>query len=300
VSVAAPAVAAVAVPATSANLGSAFDTAAVALDWHLTVTVRREAAPVATPSDGLAGLAARAAAALFGRRGAALPNLSFAIAGDVPPGRGLGSSACAVVGALLAAGWVSGRPLRPQETLELAAALEGHADNAAACLMGGAVWTWQEGEAVRARPLPVPDLQAALFVPDTALPTAQARAVLPAAVPLGDAVHNLQRAGLWPLALWSGDLDLLRAAGDDRLHQSARSVHLPHLRPCVAAAYAAGARYAGLSGAGSSILALAGAAQAGAVAEAMAQAAAAAGVTGFCRTASLDRAGARRLAAIAP
>lgn len=281
------------VPASTANLGSGFDTLSLALEWRIQVHVEFAANEVSSPREGLAGLATTTARDLlkeFGEADLAGRLVAFT-RGDVPIGRGLGSSACAVVGGLLGASELLGSNLSPQELLQRASFVEGHADNAAAALLGGATWTWHEDGKWQARALPVPALTAALFIPDEPLFTREARAVLPQHVPLEDAVSNLSRAGLWPIALFSGDQSLLRAACEDRLHQVARASRLPHLLPALDAAWAHGAMAAFLSGAGSSVLALTTSGKADETALAMVKAAAEVGVNGVARSVGLAREG---------
>jgi homoserine kinase len=265
-------------PASSANLGAGFDTLALALDLRLVLWVHDGTAPPAgAPSPwgdpGLLHLAERAAQAVFqavGRR----PDVpyTFLLESPIPAGRGLGSSAAAQAAGLVAANRLLGLPLSPEELLDLLASLEGHGDNAAAALLGGLTWTWREGQHFRALRLAPPPLEVALATPRRGLATSRSRQGLPSHVPLPDAVHNLQRAGLWLVAAHEGRWDLLWAAADDRLHQPARGRLMPYLEDAVAAAREAGARFAALSGSGTTVMALCPPGQGLAVAQAMAQA----------------------------
>ena len=201
--------------------------------------------------------------------------------------RGLGSSAAATVAALTAAdALVGGGALTLERQLELAAVSEGHADNAAAAILGGVgVVTMVEGRPRAIRIEPPPSLRVALFVPDRPLSTAAMRAALPATVPFRDAVHNVGAAALAVAALATDRLDLLGPATVDRLHEPYRASVYPELPEMVAAARAVGALGACLSGAGSTIIAFcASDAEAARVASAMAERAAALGLAGRALT----------------
>ncbi|MGH8239314.1 MAG: homoserine kinase, partial [Steroidobacteraceae bacterium] len=172
--------------------------------------------------------------------------------------RGLGSSAAAIVTGVLAARAVTaeGLDLLPDsEVLRLAARLEGHADNVAACLLGGLVVTWWEDEIVRATSCPLlPDIAAVLYVPAEYSSTAHARALLPATVPHVDAAANAGRTALLVHALGQ-DPSLLLPATRDWLHQDVRAVTMPASAEVIARLRRTGVA-AVLSGAGPSVLAL--------------------------------------------
>ena len=160
--------------------------------------------------------------------------------------------------------WLRSSPPTPCSTapsgreriLELATLAEGHADNAAAAVYGGlCVVAAVEGVPRAIRIEPPQDLLAALFIPDKHLSTAAMRAALPETVPFADAVHNVGAATLAVAALSQGRLDLLAAGTVDRLHEPYRASAYPELPELIAAALAAGARGACLSGAGSTVIA---------------------------------------------
>ena len=245
------------VPATSANLGAGFDCLGLALDLWGTITLApgrggREDEP-------MAHMALTAARRLYERAGLRPPALAARYAGDIPIARGLGASAVARVGGLVAANVLAGRPLAEDELLRLATELEGHADNVAPALFGGLqVCAVDAAGGVFRAAVPLPDgLQAVLFVPELRMPTKESRALLPDAVPRADAVHNIARAALFVAAISTRRLDLLDAATDDRLHQPARSQLFPAMYDIFRAAKEAGALCAYLSGGGSAVCALA-------------------------------------------
>jgi homoserine kinase len=208
---------------------------------------------------------------------------TFALRGthEIPPARGLGSSASAVVAGLLLADAVSDGALGRERVLALATEIEGHPDNAAPAVYGGLQCAvLDEARVVRVTvPTPaVPDV--ALFIPNFEMPTHEARAVLPTTYSRADAVFNLSRASLLVAALATGQTDLFDVATRDRLHQPARTRIFPALPSILDAARGAGALGAWLSGAGSTVAAFASATNAHAVADAMAGAGRSLGVTG--------------------
>jgi homoserine kinase len=281
------------VPATTANLGAGFDALALALDLANEIEVE----PVAR-AGGRVELTVEGEGAdrLRGGRGnrflralragletCDVPFDRYAwrvrMRNTIPLSRGLGSSATASVGGLLAARALcgpAGSALSDERVLALSAELEGHPDNAAAAIHGGFVVVAEIDRDLRAIRLDPPaKLVCALFIPDRPLSTAAMRAALPTTVPLADAVHNLGATALAVTAMATGDLSLLRAATVDRLHEPYRAAAVyPELPVLVAAARDAGALGACLSGAGSTVIAFADSpAHSSAAAEAMAGAA---------------------------
>jgi homoserine kinase len=286
VNVAAGAPFAVTAPASSANLGTGFDTLALALDLRLRLVVdpRLPSDGAEATDNGLMRLAAAAAEQVYelvGRAPSQAPKLT--LDSPIPAGRGLGSSAAAQAAGIVAANVLCGSPLSDADLLDLLARLEGHGDNAAAALFGGLTWSWREGERARALAFPPPPLEVALAVPRHGIATNRSRSRLPHSVALADAVHNLQRAGLWLAAAAAGDWNLLWAAAEDRLHQPARSRQMPYLDGAIAAARENGALFAALSGSGTSVMALTQPGRSAPVAEAMVAAMTAVGVAATAR-----------------
>jgi homoserine kinase len=175
---------------------------------------------------------------------------------QIPLARGLGSSAAATVGGVLAGNALALEALSMSEMLAIASEIEGHPDNAAAALLGGFVVSAQGDAGVEAIRFDSPrDLRVVLFIPELRLSTDDMRAALPAKVPLVDAVANLGAVAVGVAGLATGRYDLLARLTVDRLHEPYRAVVYPGLPRMVEAARAAGALGACLSGAGSSILA---------------------------------------------
>ena len=290
------------VPASTANLGPGFDALGLALALYneieaqesdrVTVTIDGEGADqlAANERNVVAG-AVRAAYEAAGRpfRGCAITCVN-----RIPLARGLGSSAAAWVGGLVAGNALLGSPLDPQALLALAARAEGHPDNVAAALLGGLTVAYGGADGARALSLPVPPgLRFIVLVPEVSMPTAEARAILPQSVPRADAVFNVQRVALLLASLQAGRVDLLPAALEDRLHEPYRLRLFPWMTAVTTAARAAGALGCVLSGAGPSLLAVApGDAEAAAVSRAMERTLDAAGVKGVARTLAVDTQGA--------
>jgi homoserine kinase len=205
----------VAVPATSANLGPGFDSLGLALGLHDTLRARvlppgtgtgsevtivgLTPAAAAGDDEAEANLIVRAMTAGFAAIGTRPPGISVTSRNVVPQGFGLGSSAAAIVGGLLAARELSARGgaavPADGELLQLATELEGHPDNVAACLYGGLTIAWITSAGVQAARLsPLPELMPVVCVPAVPLATVAARMVLPAQVPHADAAANSARA----------------------------------------------------------------------------------------------------------
>jgi homoserine kinase len=258
-------------PASSAYLGAVYDCLGVALGLtnRIQVEVRgwsRGEIELTADGEGVGELPADRTnrcvqgveAALRKVRGELPEGVGWRIEtqNEIPLSRGLGSSAAATVGGLVAANALLGEPLTTRDLLELATEIEGHPDNAAAALLGGFTVAAALPDGVEALRFDAPrDLRAVLFIPDLRLPTAEMRAALPAKVPLADAVANLTRVAVGVAGISSGRFDLLRVVTVDRLHEPYRAKVFPQLPRLVAAAREAGAIGACLSGAGSTVLA---------------------------------------------
>jgi homoserine kinase len=235
------------VPASSANLGPGFDVLAAAVALHLEVEVVEtgEFAVVSAlelPLDRT-NLVVRAFELLH-----PADAFEFRISSEIPLSGGLGSSAAAIVAGLLAADHLFELDA---DIGRLAVALEGHPDNVAAALHGGFVVC--DGSRVHRFEAPM-GLEAVLVVPFEGVRTDQARAALPATVPLGDAVFNVAHAAMLTLGLASGDWELIAAGLDDRLHQPFRASLYPRSAALRQRAPSLGALGATISGAGPTVL----------------------------------------------
>jgi homoserine kinase len=250
------------VPASSANLGPGFDSFAVALGMHMTLEVE-ETGRFAVETDLRIAPDRRNLAVRGFARLCSPERFTFRIASQIPLSGGLGSSAAAYVAGLAAADHLLELDA---DLLALADELEGHPDNAAAALRGGFV-VCADGEAARFDP---PEgLEAVVVVPHAAVRTKQARAALPAEVPMGDAVFNTAHGALLMLGLARGDFDLIGRGLDDRLHQPRREHLYPRSMELVRKARSLGALGATISGAGPTVLVWCHYEQTGAVVDAL-------------------------------
>lgn len=290
-------------PASSANLGPGFDSFAVALpllaEFELrpartwSVTVDGDGQGIPQDEDNLFVVSALAAAKAAHRE---LVAQHVTQRSAIPTARGLGSSAAAIVGGVVAANALLGEPFDRRTLLRIASEVEGHADNVAAALYGAfTVALPDEGGPVATRLVFPRAWRVCLLIPGRPLSTEQARAVLPAQVSRDDAVFNVAHGAAFIAAVMRADGALLAHAMLDRLHQAARTALVPALGEIIAAAREAGAFGAALSGAGPSVLAIAPTRLAPRVVAAMEEAASAAGAPGRGRVVRVRAAGAQVL-----
>jgi homoserine kinase len=238
------------VPASSANLGPGYDVLAAALSLELELEVEEtgeffvHSDVQGVPADR-SNLCVRAFERLHPADG-----VTFQIRSEIPVAAGLGSSAAAIVAGLAAADhmYELDAPL-----FELAAELEGHPDNVAAALHGGFVICPGLGEEP-VRFDPAPGLEGVLAIPDHEVPTAGARAAMPAEVPVEEAVHNVGHAALLVLGLSKDDFSLIGRGLRDLMHQPRRRSLYPRSMELVDGAEELGAVGATISGAGPTVL----------------------------------------------
>jgi homoserine kinase len=258
------------IPGSTSNLGAGFDTLGLALAIYLNLTVDpasgddvgtldltgegESSSPFG--ADNLIHTAFRFAAS---GEGVDAPAVRFTAHNDIPFERGLGSSAAAIVAGIVAFSIASGRGLSNDRIIELGTAMEGHGDNAGPSTVGGLITCCQrEG----APPLVVRtdwprNIRAVVAIPTLPIPTAEARAILPARITRADAIFNIQRAALFHAALAAGEWEKLGEAMRDRLHQPYRAGLLPGLAEALELETGGSLIGVALSGAGSAVLALA-------------------------------------------
>ena len=256
-------------PATTANLGPGYDCLGMALDvWNtLTVAVLPDGSQASVTISGegeseldtdAQNLTYRAIEFLFNEADAPLPPLSLRCQNAIPLSRGMGSSASAIAGGLVAANRLLDDVFSQDDLLEMAATIEGHPDNVAAAIHGGMRLVVMEDNRLYTAPINVPsDIQAVLFIPDRRIATADARRVLPGEISVADAVYNMSRTALLVASMESDHPEYLNIATQDRLHQPYRQAIFPQMKVIFAAAQAAGALGVFLSGSGSTIMAFA-------------------------------------------
>ncbi len=257
------------VPATSANLGPGFDAVGLAVTLYDDVVAQVSDTPgtrVDVHGEGADSVArdhrhlvAKAMLRGFDALGGRPRGLDLVCANRIPHSRGLGSSAAAIVsGLMLARSLVVGGEdrLPGDRLLALAAEIEGHPDNVAAAVLGGATLAWTSSQGPRAVRLdPSPDIVPVVCVPSTAVATKKARGLLPESVPHVDAAHAAGRAALLTVALTTSP-ELLLEATEDRLHQDYRRSAYPRTLALVAKLRDHGIA-AAVSGAGPTVLVLA-------------------------------------------
>ncbi|HIK05540.1 MAG TPA: homoserine kinase [Trichormus sp. M33_DOE_039] len=291
------------VPATTANLGPGFDCIGAALTIYnqfnftrldegaLIINVKgAEAERVQTDESNLLY---QAFVKLYQYIEQTPPPVKIEIELGVPLARGLGSSATAIIGGLVAANKLAGAPLSQAQVMELAIAMEGHPDNVVPALLGGCrlAATSQTGWEI----CDVPwhgDIVPVVAIPDFELSTSEARRVLPTEFSRADAIFNTAHLGLLLRGLETGKGEWLKAALQDKLHQPYRQALIPGYDAVNAAAIASGAYGMVISGAGPTLLALTNVKNSQAVEVAMGSAWKEKGIKAVVRSLSLDTHGA--------
>ena len=264
--------AAAVVAASSANLGPGFDSMGIAVGLYDEIVVETTESGLVVEVEGeghgqvpldASHLVVRAIERGLRETDVTAAGLIVRCRNNIPHSRGLGSSAAAVVGGLAAVNGLvtqlDSTPMSSERLVQVSSEFEGHPDNAAAAVLGGAVVSWTEvdGAQTRYAAAPVrlhPDICVFTAVPQVRSSTAETRVLLPEQVKHTDARFNLSRAALLVVALTERP-DLLMAATEDVLHQPQRASAMP-----ASAEYLAVLRRCGvaavLSGAGPAVLAL--------------------------------------------
>lgn len=258
-------------PATTANMGPGYDCLGMALDvWNtIEIEVLDSGEPVVEVTGEGAGelgtgrdnLVYRSMEFLFQDAEQEMPLVRIRCDNAIPLARGMGSSAAAIAGGLVAANAICSQDYTPNDLLEMAATIEGHPDNVAAAVLGGMQLVisdkTEEGSRLYTVPINVPPgLHAVVFVPQVRITTEDARAVLPEKVTMADAVHNMGRVGLLVASMATNHPEYLAIATQDLLHQPYRQPLFPAMKVIFKAALDAGALGVFLSGSGSTVLAL--------------------------------------------
>jgi homoserine kinase len=256
------------VPASSGNLGAGFDVLGLALNLHSELRVQVLNSSPGAPMIRVHGEGEAVVARdkrnliyqcieyVFKKAKRPVPRLELLCLNRIPLARGLGSSSAAIVAGLVAGNRLLQDKFSTSQLVAWATDIEGHADNVASAFFGGVVGNLIVENEVISRSWPVPNLKCVLAVPAFELSTKKARAVLPKAIPMKDAVANIAAISMLNAAL-AGDYALLKGALSDRLHEPYRAKLIPGFYAVKSAAEKAGAYGTALSGAGPSILALA-------------------------------------------
>ena len=254
----------VTVPATSANVGAGFDSLGLAVSMYNVFTFEEADRIQITSVDGTHiptgsnNLVYRSARVVYDQLGIPMKGLRITQKNTIPMARGLGSSSACIVAGILGANALLGNKLTRRQMLTLATSIEGHPDNVAPALLGGLTSSvFEDGVVYSVKRDVDQSLCFAAIVPDYKLLTEAARAALPKQVAHKDAVYNLSRAALVPAAFCEGRHDLLGIATEDKLHQPYRMPLMPGSREVFALAKQCGAKAVYVSGAGSTVMAVA-------------------------------------------
>ncbi|HHZ05334.1 MAG TPA: homoserine kinase [Clostridiales bacterium] len=251
------------VPATSANLGSGFDSLGVALTMYNQVWMEVSDETEITSKDEINvptdknNLIYWSANHLFEICGKQLPGLKIIQENNIPMTRGLGSSSACIVAGLVGANRFLGNPLTNSDLINLASEIEGHPDNTTPALMGGLVTSAMDGGRIYSVSVPVAEhIRFGVFIPPFELKTEVARGVLPESYTREQAVFNLSRSALMTSALFSGSLENLRVAVQDTLHQPYRKGFIQGYDTVFRTSYELGSYGTYISGAGPSIISI--------------------------------------------
>lgn len=251
------------IPATSANLGSGFDSLGVALTMYNQVLMEVSDETIITSKDDVkvptdkSNLIYWSADYLYKECGKVLPGLTIIQENNIPMTRGLGSSSACIVAGLVGANRFLGNPLSKKDLVNMASKIEGHPDNTTPAIMGGLVTSAVDGGKVYSVSVPVAkNIRFAVFIPPFELSTEYARSVLPDTYTKEQAIFNLSRSSLMTSSLFSGSLENLRVAVQDELHQPYRKPLIKGANTVFRISYELGSYGTYISGAGPTIIAI--------------------------------------------
>ena len=251
------------VPATSANMGPGFDSLGIAVsmyntieltetDGGFTVVTGREKRVVPVNENNMIY---KAMNIVFNEAGYTPSGIRISQRSNIPVTRGLGSSSACIIGGMLGANVISGRPFKYDEILNMAAAMEGHPDNVTPALYGGFCTSVFDNGKVHFTTAKITEpIKIAVMFPDYPMPTREARKVVPDSFSKSDAVYNISRASMLVSALTLGKFDLLKVACDDRMHQKYRMSYISGAEDVFRVSYEYGAYATYLSGSGPTVV----------------------------------------------
>ncbi len=253
------------VPASSANMGAGFDTLGVAVGLYNRLQIEEIPSGLEIRTFNAGGyvlqnennLIYRAMREVFDTVGYEPTGIRIVQNSAIPMTRGLGSSSACIIGGMIGANALSGRHLSYGYMLDMAAKMEGHPDNAAPAMYGGfCVSLVEDGHVLTKSCKLNPKIKFAVMIPDYFVATRKSRGILPETVNLKDAAFNISRASMFQAALISGDMEKLRYAAEDKLHQPYRRDYVDGMNEIFERTYEAGSRATYLSGSGPTIVSI--------------------------------------------
>ena len=252
-------------PASTANMGTGFDSFGAALGLYNKISVKEIEKGLVIKSFGFDGTVAsgennliyRAIMKVFDYVGYERKGLSIYQKSDIPRTRGLGSSSACIIGGMVAANYISGKKLDYKKILELATEMEGHPDNVAPALYGGFCISAKTENGIYVKSIkPENNMRFIAMIPEYYVVTRKSREILPETISISDAAHNIARASAFALAIQSGDTENLKELVDDRLHQPYRASYIDGMYDIFDEGYRFGAKAMYLSGSGPTIIAM--------------------------------------------
>ena len=253
------------VPATTANMGTGFDSFGAALNLYNIISVKEipEGLKIRNLGDNLYtktdenNLIYRAMLKVFDYVGYEKKGLSIYQKSTIPRTRGLGSSSACIIGGMVLANALSGKKLDYKKILELAAGMEGHPDNVAPALYGGFCITVNNGKEIICKKIkPQNDIDYIAMIPKYYVVTKKSRGVLPENIAIEDASQNLSRAAAFAMSIKDGDYEHLKDFVDDKIHQPYRASYIEGMYEIFEKGYEYGAKAVYLSGSGPTIIAM--------------------------------------------
>ncbi|MGA7160449.1 MAG: homoserine kinase [Bacteroidota bacterium] len=262
------------IPASTSNIGPGFDTLGLALNRYLYLSVERESAPPSSLNISVEGngkehiakdetnLVYQGMAALANFAGTlyvkSLQNIHLQITNEIPSCGGLGGSGAAIAGGIFLANELLSTKMSREEMLNIAVSIEGHPDNVSAAMMGGLTVNCFDRGRLRCRSIKLASkLSVVTCSPNFQVLTKQARQILPKEVPLKDAVVNIENVASLIAAIMEGDVEALRYATGDRLHEQYRAALIPGFAEVKKGALDAGALSFNISGSGPTVFSFA-------------------------------------------
>lgn len=253
------------VPASTANMGTGFDSFGAALGLYNTISVKEidEGLVIKTfgmdeyVATGENNLIYRAIMKVFDYVGYERRGLSIYQKSDIPKTRGLGSSSACIVGGMVAANHISGKKLDYKKILELATEMEGHPDNVAPALFGGFCISAKTDDGVFVKSIkPQGNMRYVAMIPEYFVATKKSRELLPKTISLPDASHNIARASAFAVAMATGETENLKELVNDKLHQPYRAACIEGMYDIFDEGYRLGAKAMYLSGSGPTVIAM--------------------------------------------